>query len=161
MADSRIFSKTPAGSAEVTTRASGLSLAWRRVLILIDGVRDVDTLAAMVPAGGLPEALAGLERAGLIAVVGDSAIGVDIASSESRPAPIPEAELTTVDEAKRRAVRALHDLLGPAADSIAIAIERSATGDELRAYIRDAERMVTSAHGPATAAAFIAGIRRR
>jgi hypothetical protein len=69
--------------------------------------------------------------------------------------------MTTVHEAKTRAVRAVNDLLGPAADALAMAIEAARSGDELRPLIREAERLVAAAHGAAAAQAFILGIRRR
>jgi hypothetical protein len=77
------------------------------------------------------------------------------------PSMIPEAEMTTVQEAKTRAVRAVNDLLGPSADALAMAIEAARSGEELRPLIREAERLVGLAHGAAAALSFIVGIRRR
>ena len=51
MPDLRVFGKTEKGSAELATRSGALSMAQRRLLILVDGVRDVDQLAAIVPTG--------------------------------------------------------------------------------------------------------------
>jgi hypothetical protein len=158
MADLRIFGKTPKGMAEISTRAGGLSLAQRRLLILVDGTRDADQLAAMVPAG-FAESLATLESGGFIAQIGARSADDDVAAPV--PMAIPEAELTSVPEAKARAVRALNELLGPAADVLAIAIEKAAGGEELRPLIREAERLIGSTHGAAAAQAFIVAIRRR
>jgi hypothetical protein len=69
--------------------------------------------------------------------------------------------MTSVHEAKLRAVRALNELLGPTADVLAIAIEAARSGEQLRPLIREAERLIASAHGVAAAQAFISGIRRR
>ena len=155
MGDRRVFGKTPKGTAELAARSGALSLAQRRLLILVDGLRDVGELAALVPSA-LEESLAVLEQGGFIALVGATADTV-----QGTPTSIPEAEMTTVAEAKTRAVRAVNELLGPSADSLAMAIEAARSGDELRPLIREAERLVTLAHGAAAAQAFILGVRRR
>lgn len=158
MADLRVFGKTPKGAAELAARSGALSLAQRRLLILIDGVRDVDQLAAIVPYG-IEESLGVLEQGEFIALVGGTAGGTNTVQGASTS--IPEAEMTTVQEAKTRAVRVINDLLGPAADRLAMAIEAARSGDELRPLIREAERLVATAHGAAAAQAFIDALRRR
>jgi len=158
MADLRVFGKTPKGAAELAARSGGLSLAQRRLLILIDGVRDVDQLAAIVPSA-LEESLAVLEQGGFITLVGSTAGGANTVQGASTT--IPEAEMTTVQEAKTRAVRAVNELLGSAADGLAMAIEGAKSGDALRPLIREAERLVALAHGTAAAQAFVLGVRRR
>ena len=158
MADLRVFAKTPKGTAELAARSGALSLAQRRLLILVDGVRDVGELATLVPSA-LEESLAVLEQGEFIALVGGAAGGAE--TVQGVPTAIPETEMTTVHEAKTRAVRAVNDLLGPAADALAMAIEAARSGDELRPLIREAERLVAIAHGAAAAQAFILGIRRR
>jgi hypothetical protein len=52
-------------------------------------------------------------------------------------------------------------MLGPAADDLAIAIEKARNGEQLRPLIREAERLIGAAHGPAAAEAFIDAVRRR
>ncbi len=155
MGDRRVFSKTPKGTAELAARSGALSLAQRRLLILVDGLRDVDELAALVPSA-LDESLAMLEQGGFISLAGATADTV-----QGTPTSIPEAEMTTVQEARTRAVRAVNELLGPAADRLAMALEAARSGDELRPLIREAERLVGLAHGAAAAQAFIVGVRRR
>jgi hypothetical protein len=158
MADLRVFAKTPKGTAELAARSGALSLGQRRLLILVDGERDVEQLATLVPSA-LQESVAVLEQGGFIVLVGGAAGGADTA--QGVPSMIPEAEMTTVQEAKTRAVRAVNDLLGPSADALAMAIEAARSGEELRPLIREAERLVGLAHGAAAAQSFIVGIRRR
>ncbi len=160
MADLRVFGKTPKGSAEITSRSGALSPAQRRLLILIDGTRDVDQLAAMLPPG-IQESLRALQAGGYVALLGQGMPGHEPFDAAPNASSIPESEMTSVDEAKQRAVRALNELLGPAADSLAIAIEAALSGDELRPLIREAERLIRSAHGATAAQGFIVGIRRR
>jgi hypothetical protein len=157
MADLRVFAKTPKGTAELAARSGELTLAQRRLLILIDGARDVDQLAALLPSA-LEESLVVLEQGGFI-VAGGTVSTADTPQGASTT--VPEAEMTTVQEAKTRAVRAINELLGPAADALAMAIESARSGDELRPLIREAERLVKLAHGAATAQSFIVGLRRR
>jgi len=158
MTDLRVFGKTPKGAAELAARSGALTLSQRRLLILIDGARDVGQLAALVPSA-LEESLAVLEQGGFITLVGQSAGGASTVQGPSTA--IPEAEMTSVEEARLRAVRAVNELLGPAADGLAIAIEAARSGEQLRPLIREAERLVALAHGAAAAQAFIVGIRRR
>lgn len=160
MTDLRIFSKTPKGAAEITTRGGGLSMSQRRLLILVDGVRQVDQLAAML-SGGVQESLQALEAGGYITLVGHGTGETESGERALPPPSIPESEMTSVREARERAVRALNELLGPAADDLAAAIEASRTGDELRPLVREAERLITGSLGAAVARSFIVGIRRR
>ena len=158
MADLRLFGKTPKGTAELAARSGALSLTQRRLLILVDGVRDVGQLGAVVTAG-LEEALQALEQGGYIVLHGHNTRGADTVQPPS--VTIPASDMTTVHEAKLRAARAVTELLGPAADELAMAIEAARTGDELRPLVREAERLVNNALGAAAAQAFIRGIRRR
>jgi hypothetical protein len=160
MADLRVFGKTAKGTAEIAARSGGLSLAQRRLLILVDGARSVDQLAGFVTSG-LAESLQALEGGGYVELVGERSGDADDEAFVPPPSSIPESEMTSVEEARSRAARALHDLLGPVADDLAIAIEAAKDGDQLRPLIREAERLIASAHGQATAQAFIQGIRRR
>ncbi len=158
MADLRIFGKTPKGTEELASRSGALSMAQRRLLILVDGVRDAAQLAAIVPSA-FDESLAVLEEGGYIVLVDQSA-----RSAEAAPTPsmsIPESEMTTVHEAKQRAAQEVKDLLGPSAEALAQAMEAANSGDQLRPLVREAERLVASAHGEAEAQAFIIRIRRR
>lgn len=61
-----VFAKTARGQEEMATRSGGLSPRVRRVLILIDGKRDVDQLREMVQSDDLTHTLGELEEAGYI-----------------------------------------------------------------------------------------------
>jgi len=155
MSDLRVFGKTSKGTAELSARSGALSLAQRRLLILVDGVRNADQLAAIVPSR-FDDALRVLEGGEYIALVEQ---GGPAAAAPSTA--IPEAEMTTVAEARLRASRGVSDLLGPAATDLAAAIEAAQSGDELRPLVRDAERLIAAVHGSAAAQAFILNVRRR
>lgn len=158
MADLRVFAKTPKGAAELAARSGALTQAQRRLLILIDGMRNVEQLSAIVPSA-FDDSLTVLEDSGFIAMIGGTANGAD--TVQGPVSALPEAEMTSVAEARMRAVRAINDLLGPAADRLAMAIEAASSGEELRPLIREAEQLVALAHGAGAAQAFIDRVRRR
>lgn len=87
-----VFSKTDKGREEMTKRAYGLSPLQRRVLILIDGSKDLDTLAdmipAVVPAGQLQEILEHLLEHDFI-VPADSDAASQTHSGKPSVAPSP------------------------------------------------------------------------
>lgn len=159
MADLRVFSKTDKGSAELAARSGALSMAQRRLLILVDGVRDVEQLSAIVPSG-FPDALRVLEDGGFIVLSGQSHFGDDTVARSPAPS-IPVAERTSVNEARLRAMTAIGELLGPESAGLVAAIEAARTGAELRPLVREAEHLISEQHGPEAAQTFIARIRRR
>jgi hypothetical protein len=67
----------------------------------------------------------------------------------------------TLDEAKRRAVRELTDRLGPGAEGVSLRIESCRTIEDFRERVREAERLVTAALGPAAAADYLRALRKR
>jgi hypothetical protein len=70
-----VFSKTEKGREEMVKRSHGLSLAQRRILILIDGSKPADVLADMNPAlaasGQFDEILTHLRAHGFIITAAD------------------------------------------------------------------------------------------
>lgn len=177
MDGSLIYAKTPKGVAEMGARSEQLSMVARRVLIMMDGRRTVDELAVFVRAGEIDAIVTQLESAGLAeragAVAPTPAMPTTMApraisepavqAPPSGPLPAPdERDLApiTLDEAKRRAVRGLSDRLGPEADGMAMRIEACRSIDEFRERVRDAERFVTAALGPAAAQDYLQALRR-
>lgn len=63
-----VFTKTPKGHEEITSRAGGLTPRVRRVLICVDGRRTVDELRGMLQSDDLQHTLGMLEEGGYIAV---------------------------------------------------------------------------------------------
>ncbi len=172
-----VFTKTPHGIAEISLRSAQLPMATRRVLIMVDGKRTVEDLSIVVKPGEIEGVIAKLESSGLIQPVTlhgpldvptingrDTESGQNSAlnapsttgASEGRdPSPI------TLEEVKRRAVRGLHDLLGPESDTLAIRIENCRTIEEFRYRVREAERVISIALGPAAAQEYLKALRRR
>lgn len=174
MDGSIVYSKTPKGTAEVAARSAQLSMTARRILIMIDGKRAIDEFLALVRPGELEGIISQLEASGLIqrasisgALDVPTIIGRDVEFTFSSAGPntggVDERESNpiTLEEAKRRAVRELTDRLGPVAEMIAIRIEQCRTIEEFRGRVRDAERFVSLALGPAAAQEYVRALRRR
>lgn len=173
MDGSIVYSKTPKGVAEVTTRSAQLSMTTRRVLIMIDGKRSVDELAVLLRPGEIDAVISQLEGAGLIhrAIPSHSSIDVPTIfgrdqdamppAPTSSGAPTEESNPITLEEAKRRAVRELIDRLGPDAEQLSLRIEHCRTIEDFRERVREAERLVSAALGPAAAADYVRALRKR
>jgi len=140
-----IYRKTAKGVAEIETRAHRLTPRMRSTLILVDGKRSDAELATMILQQAT-ETLHALAGQGFIEVL-------TVAATAVAPAPPPQSRATPwqtppaasaasaataapagpdLQARKREAVRALTDLLGPAAESAALRIERARNLDELR-----------------------------
>jgi hypothetical protein len=171
MDDRLVYTKTAKGVAEVAARGGTLSLAARRILIMVDGKRSVAELAPLARPGEIDGLIATLEAQGFIQRMQDSTTatprsldvptvaGIEVHSLGTEPSE--ERTLLTLDEAKRRAVRALTDLLGPDAEIIAMRIEQARTADELRERIKEAERVVAGLLGQAAVGEFLRALRGR
>lgn len=170
MDGSIVYSKTPKGVAEVAARSAQLSMTTRRVLIMVDGKRTVDELAVLLRPGEIDAVITQLENAGLIQRNSTThAIDVPTVAGRVLESVAPttqggapdEQNPMTLDEAKRRAVRELTDRLGPGAESLAIRIEGCKTIEDFRERVREAERLVTAALGPAAAQDYLRALRKR
>lgn len=172
MDGSLVYSKTPKGVAEVAARSAQLSMTTRRVLIMIDGKRSIDELSVLLRPGEIDAVIAQLESAGLIQRSSGSAAldvptiagrVVDALPNTQGPAPAAgeDANPMTLEEAKRRAVRELTERLGPEAETLSLRIESCRTIEDFRERVREAERFVTAALGPAAAADYLRAVRKR
>lgn len=147
-----IYSKTPDGQHEIETRSRRLAPRARSTLILVDGKRSVSELGKLVQQ--VEETLQALLEAGLI----------EPAKGKAEPAPAPEAPVAAApspamaivqfEALRREAVRAINDLLGPEAESLALKIERAGDADQLRAALERAVAYIANARGGGAAAQF-------
>ena len=149
-----IFRKTAKGVAEIETRANRLPPRMRSTLILVDGKRSIDDLRALV-AVQADDTISALVQQGFIEDLGETlrvskpAGPVSGAAAPARPAP-------TIESLRRLVVRALNDELGPAAESMAIRVEKARSIDELRPLVAQAVQLVQSARGRAAGDLFAA-----
>ena len=152
-----VFRKTAKGAAEIETRAHRLSPRVRSALILVDGKRADDELMRMIQTDA-EGALASLLADGFIEVLATLAAR----PPERKPVPTSGNALTResvgadFDALRRDAVRQLNDHLGPAAETVAIKIERSKSMPELRPLLALGAQMLRDVRGAAVAEAFAA-----
>ncbi|MCL4185037.1 MAG: hypothetical protein KJ011_16475 [Burkholderiaceae bacterium] len=150
-----VFQKTGKGIDELRTRSHGLGPRLRQLLILVDGRRDLDELARMLPGPGFAENLEQLESGGFVTRSPDAARPPDVsaapAQAGSAPAeagraaaprptapprqPVAPAHGPELSALRTRVIRALLDTIGPNGDDFAIRIERARSVDELRALL--------------------------
>jgi hypothetical protein len=172
--DKLVYSKTPKGVAEVAARGGALSMAARRVLIMIDGKRSLGELAAMLRNNDLDSTIGLLETQGFVQRAGGGSAPATISGGLRIEEPVREAldvntvsndiedrPLLTIEEAKRRAVRELNERLGPEAEIMSVRLEQTRSADELRDRLREAERLVAGLLGEAAAADYLRALRRR
>ena len=84
-----VYDKSPKGQQEVNSREAGLSMMERRVLILINGEKEVGELAKLSLCDDIGAVVKRLVESGLIELVGS-------VSNEAN-VPAPETEDTVVD----------------------------------------------------------------
>ena len=82
-----VFHKTPKGVEEMEKRNHGLTPKVRRLLIMIDGKRSVDTLREMALADDLSHTLGVLEEEGFIEVAGVATAGGATVPAPAGPLP--------------------------------------------------------------------------
>lgn len=175
-----IYRKTDAGLTEVQARTLGLRAELRRLLILIDGNTPLSRLAAFVRGSEIDNLIAELEVQGLVtaATIGQ-AVGLAKPVPKSPPAPVvvtpPPARAAPVASGsgegvleptaaqvlavRRAAVRTLHDILGPGADTLAVKIEKCKDAQELRTTITEVRQTLDRQMGPAVGQRFLDAVR--
>lgn len=151
------YRKTAKGQAEIETRAHRLSPRLRALLIMVDGKRDLAALSALVPQQA-EEALNELMGQGFIEAFGDAPPAAPTAAPSAATASTPSAPSAPLDfeKLRREAVRALTDVAGPAAETVALRMEKARNLDELRPLITQAAQTVASMRGRAAAEAYAA-----
>lgn len=148
-----IYAKTAQGQHEIETRERRLSPRARSALILVDGKRSDDELAKLIQ--NADETLQGLLDAELIEAVAGKPAKEAAPPAEAAPAPpaVPAEDLAAL---RREAVRALNDLLGPEAESLALRLERSTDMAQMRVVLERAVTYIANARGGGAAATFAA-----
>lgn len=148
-----VYRKTDLGAATRGDRRSGLPPRGRMLLIMVDGQRNVQELRRVIPGSDVDGLLADLVQRELI----------QVHQHKRTPAPSQgSAPAEPLPQARRAAVRALTDLMGPAATDLCLRMEASRTPEEFRAALNRAE--AASARWPrpkrpSGAAAFAVGLR--
>ncbi|HUL64509.1 MAG TPA: hypothetical protein VLW55_07815 [Burkholderiaceae bacterium] len=158
-----VYAKTAKGAAEVASRSGAVSLAARRVLIMIDGKRNIAELAPLARTGEISAIVEQLEVQGLVQPVQVGAAGTTsiFAPPEAGEEFGEDRLVGNIDSVKRRAIRELADRLGPDAEVMASRIDHCRSTEELRQRLHEAERLVAGMLGEMHAQEFLRALRRR
>ncbi|MDO9360723.1 MAG: hypothetical protein Q7T70_17245 [Polaromonas sp.] len=157
-----IYQKTPAGSAAVANRQSGLTPRLRSILIMVDGKRSFSDLCALT--GECETLLDQLAQDNMIAPVGAAAVlaqnaaaspGPDSPTAATPPAPLLPASLP---DAKRFTSRLLVDMLGPSSEMLCMKIESVGDLAGFVNAVRRARDVVRDVKGSAAADRFAAEV---
>lgn len=150
-----LFRKTAKGQAEIETRQHRLAPRLRGLLILVDGKRDLAGLTALVPQ----------QAQALLQELTDQGF-VEAFETAPAPAPAPAAAgavpaaatspTADFEKLRREAVRAFTDVAGPAAETVAIRMEKAKSLEELRPLLAQAAQLLASMRGRGAAEAFAA-----
>lgn len=81
-----VFTKTPKGHAEITSKSGGLTPRVRRALIFVDGKRSVEELRSMLLSDDLQHTLGALEEDGYIEL---ASISDNTGKASPPQAPLP------------------------------------------------------------------------
>lgn len=137
-----LFHKTAKGLAEVERRSEGLAKPLRRVLIVVDGRRDVEELSVFARAGELDGILDALWKQGYIEPVGGSIPDPD------RPKRVPEADDQAVFTLiKHHAMAEISNRIGPLGKLLIAEIDGCKTPLELRQKLRNLENALVHVLG--------------
>jgi hypothetical protein len=151
--------RTPAGDEALARHAAELDTSARVVLAAVDGKRTVAILKARFGALMPVEAvLDRLLRGGFLEIPGAAAPAPPVASVAVPAAAAPAAPAAPAFDlavARRMAVRALTETLGPGGDMLALQIERSKTPGEFAALHAKALGVVRAQRGDDAVAAFL------
>ncbi|MCX7692379.1 hypothetical protein LCC91_00255 [Tepidimonas taiwanensis] len=154
-----IYRKTSKGTAEMVGTTRQLTPKQRRVLILVDGKRDIEALRALGPdtdtileqllADGYIEPLAGAESPGIPI----SSPQGDRASSE-RPVASSEPATNTFAALRAQAVRELIELVGPMGESLALRMEKAVEPQQFKPLVALAITIILNVRGAKVAEAY-------
>lgn len=154
-----VYRKTPKGTAEMAGTTRQLTPWQRRVLILVDGKRDVaalrglgvdtDTILEQLLSGGYIEPLAGAEPSS----PPSSASRSDRATSE-RPVASGEPTKDTFIALRAQAVRELIELVGPMGESLAVRMEKAADPQQFKPLVALAITIILNMRGAKAAEAY-------
>lgn len=138
--------KSAKGVSEIATRAAGLNPRLRQLLILLDGKRNAQDLAKMLPTLNVTEALGALIGEGFAEPVNEGPAPVAAptvamtAPAAAAPASVAPGILSpnsglSEREAIMRTARLVTEKMGPRADSLALRVEKCKSIDDLYAMV--------------------------
>lgn len=148
-----IYRKTDKGQTEIETRLYRLAPRLRTALILVDGRRNDAELGKMIP--GDPEtSLAALLNEGFIEVSHDHEHRGAMRPGVGPAGHSPAAPVHSFEQHRRDAIKSLTDQVGPAAESLAMRMEKCSSWNQLLPVLQLAQQVLRSSSGTAAAEDF-------
>jgi hypothetical protein len=141
-----IFAKTPKGQEEIEKRGGGLTPRVRRLLIFVDGKRNVEDLHALIAADDLTHTLGLLEEQGYIeAVAAKDRTGKNVPLSTAQQLPaitafrdLADADSMSLAKARNFMTNTIGAFVGPVGTSTLLDnINKAESHLELRAVFDD------------------------
>ena len=165
-----IYRKTAKGIEEIQTRQWRLAPRARSALIMVDGQRQDEDLAKMLPGQAL-DTLQELLAGGFIEVAMRTAAPAASAASAVPPAPVSPAPVAsapaapraapgdaTFEQIRAEAVKRLLASVGPVAEDLAIRMERAKDFDALKPMVLQARDTIASMRGQQAASDYITAL---
>lgn len=165
-----IYRKTAKGIEEIQTRQWRLAPRARSALIMVDGQRQDEDLAKMLPGQALDtlqELLAGgfievaMRTAAPAAPAAPAVTAAPRAASAPvapAPPPAPAAGGATFEQIRAEAVKRLLATVGPVAEDLAIRMERAKDFEALKPMVLQARDTIASIRGQQAANDYITAL---
>ena len=165
-----IYRKTAKGIEEIQTRQWRLAPRARSALIMVDGQRQDEDLAKMLPGQALDtlqELLAGgfievaMRTAAPAAPAAPAVAAAPRAASAPvapAPPPAPAAGGATFEQIRAEAVKRLLATVGPVAEDLAIRMERAKDFEALKPMVLQARDTIASIRGQQAANDYITAL---
>jgi hypothetical protein len=166
---SDIFQKTTLGYEEIVNRSNGLPARMRRCLIMVDGKRSLSDLIELLKGEDISPLIQTLEIEGYIQLLDGSltefaATALQMSDDEAGQTFEDQAVFTdskgkprqalSFAERKLRAMKVIHELLGPNADNIALEIEACKDSEALGNVLHTAASFLSQTVNPVAAKRF-------
>jgi hypothetical protein len=133
MLAAQIYVKTPKGIEEISSRSHGLSPRVRQTLILLDGKRDSDEIAQMLPDGESETLLAKLIDGGFVVALQQATNETDPGKSAAR-IERPENDAERFEMAMNFMRNTINTFLGGMGSGLISQISKCTSFDELRQH---------------------------
>jgi hypothetical protein len=134
MLATRIYVKTPKGIEELSSRSHGLPPRVRQVLILLDGKRDSDEIAQMLPDGESEALLAKLVDGGFVVPMQQASEKVAVSGKPAAKIVRPENDAERFEMAVNFMRNTINTFLGGMGSGLVSQINKCTNIDELRQH---------------------------
>jgi hypothetical protein len=134
MSATQIYVKTPKGIEELSNRSHGLPPRVRQALILLDGKRDSEEIAGMLPEGESEALLAKLVDGGFVVPLLSVAENEPVPGKPAARIERPENDAERFEMAKNFMRNTINKFLGGMGSGLVSQVDKCANFEELRQH---------------------------